>query len=289
MVRRLGALLCTILLASATDALAQVVGRFATVQGGVTFLRGGRTTKAKAGMDVRLGDVVRTAENGRTKLLFADGSVLNVGDDSRVKVTRFLYDPRGERQGFFELTQGAVRAWVTKLRMKKNKFEIQTPTAVAGVRGTDYAIRETRAGAQIVVFGGEVSVRSAAGLSGECVARERMACLVNRGQTPAAAQKAPPALQIQLKGLTRIAARLRFEGPKLAALLLPKIARMPAFRPQFARLSPRGIGGRRREARGRFHGARPDGNLPGAGVFPDTIQPTQYLQLNVQTRTPGNF
>src|SRR5258705_1094439 len=88
-------------LSFATPAFAQVVGRFASVQGGATVTRGdGSKAAARVGADIKLGDIIQTSVNGRAKLLFADGSVLNIGDDSRLRVTKFLYDPNDGREGF---------------------------------------------------------------------------------------------------------------------------------------------------------------------------------------------
>lgn len=273
-------------LVAAGSAFAQSVGRLATVQGDAKIVRGGTPLKARAGMEIQLGDLVKTGDDGRVKLMFRDGSVLNVGDDSRLKVTRFLYDPSGgTREGGVELLRGTVRAWVTKLRMKRNRFEVQTPTAVAGVRGTHYAVRETKKnGAQIVVFGGEVAVRSSTGVAGECLAREGMSCLVRTGQAPGAPEKTTPAIQREFRGSTRVAARLRFEGPKLAGLIMPRINRMDSFKPRFSRLPGSGAG-----KSGRFRGARPTGNMPGANNFGDTITPNEFVRVQVLGRTRPNY
>src|SRR5947207_3072875 len=122
-------------------ASAQVIGRFASVQGDVSVERGG-AVPAAVGMELALGERVRTGGDGRAKILFEDGTVLNLGEETRLKLTKFLYSPTGDRVGVLELLRGAIRTWVTRLRSTKSRFEIQTPTAVAGVRGTHYAVRE---------------------------------------------------------------------------------------------------------------------------------------------------
>ena len=272
----------------ASPALAQVVGRFASVQGGATVMGSdGSKTPAKVGANIRLGDIIETSATGRTKLLFADGSVMNLGDDSRLRITKFLYDPNEGREGFLELLKGAVRAWVTKLRTTKNKFEVQTPTAVAGVRGTDWAIRETRNGAQIIVFGGEVAVRSLSlGLSGECLAREGQTCVVRPGTGAGKSENATPQLKAIFRGMTRVAARMEHEGSKLASLMMVRIARLDAFKPKFQRVLSGGAG---QSATSRFTGSRPEGNIPGTGTFGDTTQPARLIPLQVLTSVRPNF
>lgn len=272
----------------AGPAFAQVVGRVAAVQGGASIVRGGATKPARVGMNVRLGDLIETSAAGRAKLLFSDGSVLNIGDDSRLKVSKFVYDPEGGREGFLELLRGGVRAWVTKLRTTKNKFEVQTPTAVAGVRGTDWALRESpKHGAQIVVFGGEVAVRSLAlGASGDCLAKEGMSCVVRPGEAAGPAMKATPELLRSFRGATRVSSRLRHESARIAALMIVRLSGLSTFKPQFTRLRARGVAGR---PGSRFTGARPDGNLPGTGTFGDTTQPTRYINLQVQTGVRPNY
>jgi hypothetical protein len=229
---------------------------------------------------------VRTGPSGRAKLLFEDGSVLNLADDSRIRVTQFLYSAGGDRVGLLELVRGTVRAWVTRLRAQRSRFEVQTPTAVAGVRGTDYALRESGEGAVVVVFAGEVTVRSAdPGILGECVAQTGMSCDLRRGQPLGPAGYAPADLLQALKDSTRVASLVRNESVRLAGLLLPRMQAMGAFAADWRREGDRG--GDTGYRQDRYRGMR---SAPGEGAgLSDTAIPTRVIEVNVRARIAGRY
>jgi hypothetical protein len=237
---------------------------------------------------VRLGDVVRTSAGARAKLLFDDGTVLNLGDDTRLKVTRFLFDPAGDRVGFLELMRGAIRTWVTKLRTPKSRFEVQTPTAVAGVRGTDWAVREEDGTAQVVVFAGTVQVRSSdPGVVGECAASAGMVCEARRGEPLGAAVPASADLQQSLRDLTSVSSRLGREGARLASLTIARLRAQPALALDWSKVG--GLLAREWPGAEKHRGPESRG-LPGEGAsLRDTILPGRLLQLRVLTRIGARY
>ena len=91
------------------------------------------------GEEVRLGDSFRTGENGRLKMIFDDKSILILAEKSRIEITRLIYDPATRRrESLFKLYEGKVRALVGEMFGASSKFEIESPTAVAGAKGTDF-------------------------------------------------------------------------------------------------------------------------------------------------------
>src|SRR5436309_3989567 len=87
-------------------------------------------------------DVIETQASSRAKALFQDDSILTVGENSRVEVNEFIYDPaNNQRSTILRLFQGKARALVGKLFASRgSKFEIHTPTAVATARGTYFVV-----------------------------------------------------------------------------------------------------------------------------------------------------
>jgi hypothetical protein len=91
------------------------------------------------GAAVRLGDSFRTGPGGRVKMIFDDKSILILAEKSVLDITRHVYDPSTkQRESLYKLYEGKVRALVGELFGANSKFEIQSPTAVAGVKGTDF-------------------------------------------------------------------------------------------------------------------------------------------------------
>ena len=91
------------------------------------------------GEEIRLGDSFKTGDGGRLKMIFDDKSILILAESSSLEITRRIYDPATRRrESLFKLYEGKVRALVGELFGASSKFEIESPTAVAGVKGTDF-------------------------------------------------------------------------------------------------------------------------------------------------------
>jgi len=141
------------------------VGSFTVVAGSVDALREQQDAPvaAEIGMDTFLNDVVRTKHRSRTQLHFVDDSVLNMGPDFMVKIKEYVYDEEnGVRKAILSSLRGTVRATVAKLGADADSvFEIETPTAVASVRGTDFIVRVNSLGmTEVIVLEGAVAVRN---------------------------------------------------------------------------------------------------------------------------------
>src|SRR5207245_9321592 len=92
--------------------------------------------------DVYFKDVIETQASSRAKALFQDDSILTVGENSRVEVNEFIYDPaNNQRSTILRLFQGKARALVGKLFAGRGStLELRTPTAVATARGSDVVL-----------------------------------------------------------------------------------------------------------------------------------------------------
>ncbi len=145
---RLGAFaagLAILMMLSALPALAQTASKsVATVAERALpaeVKRAGQTnwTEIEDGGEVLLGDTLRTGEGGRIKIVFKDKSIMILAENTLLEISQHVYDPAAkERASLFKLYEGKVRAIVGELFGAQSKFEIETPVAVAGVKGTDF-------------------------------------------------------------------------------------------------------------------------------------------------------
>lgn len=108
---------------------------------------------AAAGMEINEGDRVKTGSDGRMELGLQDGSRLTMGNNTEMEITRFLLDK--DRRSAAIFIQGKLRAAIAKFSGKTNMW-VKTPTAVAGVRGTDFIVMNE--GKANVLFGQEGTV-----------------------------------------------------------------------------------------------------------------------------------
>lgn len=133
--------LLSLVLALPGTVLAQAVGNIATVSGQAEVGRSGNFTAATAGMSVQLGDELRT-KDGRMRVVFQDDSVLNLAENTTLTVDDQVFQPeQGTFKSLMKVIRGKVRATVGSVYQKPGaEYEIETPTAVAGVRGTTFIV-----------------------------------------------------------------------------------------------------------------------------------------------------
>ncbi|MGI9102043.1 MAG: FecR domain-containing protein [Terriglobales bacterium] len=93
------------------------------------------TTEAKKGEDLVWDDLLKTLKGGRARVTLADQSILSLGSQAELKIVK--HDNRSQ-QTALQLYGGRVRAEVAKITRQGGSFELRTPTAVAGVIGTDF-------------------------------------------------------------------------------------------------------------------------------------------------------
>jgi hypothetical protein len=176
------------------------------VEGTAEIGRGGVWTAATSGAAVREGDELRTGSQGRMLILFDDGSVVVVGKDSRLTIDEHLFEPSGTVRSLLHLMQGRIRALVSEAFEGAGAvYEIETPTSVASVRGTEFVVHyDPVAGAtDIVGVTGEVEVYSALSWTkGAVILKPRELTRIERGKFPTLPRALPDRLFLQyLEGL----------------------------------------------------------------------------------------
>src|SRR5258708_26954379 len=119
---------------AAPQAAGQRAGEVSRVIPAVSIARSGKTITASTKTAVDWQDLVNTQVNARARIALADGSVLNVGAESSMKVVKH---DAGAQQTELELTYGKLRTQAQKIAKPDGKFEVRTPAGVAGVVGTD--------------------------------------------------------------------------------------------------------------------------------------------------------
>lgn len=87
---------------------------------------------AESGMKVKEGDTIKTEADSSAELAFGEklANVLNIFSNSQLVISKF-------EPGLVKLEQGRVFTLLKKIN-KGSTFEVRTPTAVAGARGTGW-------------------------------------------------------------------------------------------------------------------------------------------------------
>jgi hypothetical protein len=92
------------------------------------------------------GDRVRTGRGGAAEVVLGDGSLVRLGELSDLEIDKLDVDAGNQpTTSRFNLATGQARAWVARQVVAKvgtgtGRFAMQSPTAVAAVRQTDFAL-----------------------------------------------------------------------------------------------------------------------------------------------------
>ncbi len=107
---------------------------------------------------VRVGDTVMVPAGAKLKLRMTDGSVVSAAAGTTLTIDAYTVDPGDHhRDARLSLTQGLVRAVVSSVTAP-SRFEIDTATAVAAVRSTDWFLERRPALTRVGVLDGVVDL-----------------------------------------------------------------------------------------------------------------------------------
>jgi hypothetical protein len=130
-------LACVSMLASAQGA-----GVVMAVSGQVTAVDAqGRERRLEKGAEIQPGERIVTADGALAQLRMADGGYLSVRSGTEMTLDKFVHDHQNQKNSSFlvSLVKGGFRS-ITGLigRSNPDAYQIRTPTATIGVRGTDH-------------------------------------------------------------------------------------------------------------------------------------------------------
>ena len=95
---------------------------------------------AAVGSPVHMGDALQTGANARLEVTFRDETRLTLGENARVVIDRYVYDPdRSIGAMALKSTRGALRFATGKInQMDKKNVTVSNPAAALAVRGTEF-------------------------------------------------------------------------------------------------------------------------------------------------------
>jgi hypothetical protein len=92
---------------------AATAGKFTSVEGNVDVTSPGKEARpANPGDLLNVGDIIRTKSKAKCEVAFPDGSILRLGENSRLRVNEFAQE-KGERNAALELFRGKIQNVVT--------------------------------------------------------------------------------------------------------------------------------------------------------------------------------
>lgn len=162
-----------------------IVGSVLAVRGAVFWDTGGGQQPLTANTPVHLGDVI-VSTTGKAKIALDDGTIISVGENSRLRVAEYDSTSNNFRTRV-SLIAGVLRLLVAKVTAA-GKFEVESETAIAAVRGTDWVIEETLEQTSVALVSGVVAVSNRDGQAQTTVVLDTpgQGTDVRRGSAPTA-------------------------------------------------------------------------------------------------------
>lgn len=117
-------------------------GTLKTVQGSVEVSKGETRRVAAPGGPVAEADRIVTTAGGSAVILLRDGTLITVGPNSQVDITRFQFDSTTQTGSLtVQVLLGSIRM-VTGLlgKLQPENVKVLTPSSTVSVRGTDFIV-----------------------------------------------------------------------------------------------------------------------------------------------------
>ncbi len=128
---------------AAGTAVAGDIGLVKVARGEVRLERAGAVLPVHVGSALQTSDVIVTGPDGAAGITFSDNSLVSIGPDSVFAIDRYAFDST-TNAGTFEgdLRKGRLAAVSGKMvQQKPESMRIRTPSAIMGVRGTEFVVQ----------------------------------------------------------------------------------------------------------------------------------------------------
>ena len=135
-------LLPFVLVIPATLNAAEVAGRLQFVAGDVSVVKPDGSSRALVkGSEIVEGETIVTGREAQAQIVMADQALIAVRPDTRLKIEMFRYSGKDDEndRSFLGLLRGGFRAITGQIgRINRSGYQVRTPNATIGIRGTDH-------------------------------------------------------------------------------------------------------------------------------------------------------
>jgi hypothetical protein len=126
--------------------------------GPVEVMHSGSWSPAVTGMELVQGDSVRTLEGAEARIIFFEYSVMRLAPLTEIMIEAFSPDPDDT---YIYIRQEAGRTWNKVLSLSGiSSYEVETPEAIASVRGTAFSVQVDSHGTDIQLSEGELEANT---------------------------------------------------------------------------------------------------------------------------------
>ncbi len=151
----------TTVASNVVNAPASAVGKVAVSVGEAKRISSsGKTDLLQVGLALNAGDKIVTGQDAVAILVFSDEGRISVRPDTELIIKHYEVDPKGVNTRIeLELAKGTIRQISGNgSRSQPEKYRLNTPIAVIGVRGTDFLAKTSQGATEAFVHEGKIVV-----------------------------------------------------------------------------------------------------------------------------------
>jgi hypothetical protein len=138
-------LVCFLLICGANLAVgAEIrIGVIKNANGAAFVERNNALLPLKVGDKLYENDTIVTGRGGSMGLILRDNSVLSVGSNTRLIISKYVFEPAEKKLSMVARIKQGTLTYLTGVmaKLNPNAVRFETPVAVCGVRGTHFAIK----------------------------------------------------------------------------------------------------------------------------------------------------
>lgn len=154
---RMTTALCAAVGLPAVALAADSVGEVTKLRGQARAARGGSNVMLAEGTKIESGDGVVTGPDARLKIQFKDGSIITLGENSKLNIDKAKFDG-SKRDIAATLLDGVVRAAVAKAGAGSN-FQVSSSLVTSAARGTEWIMSIKDHTTSLLVLEGTVNAK----------------------------------------------------------------------------------------------------------------------------------
>jgi hypothetical protein len=158
------------------------------------------TAALRAGIDVFQNETINTADNSASRVVFQDKTELSVGPQSSVVLDRFVFDPDPSKSAVAISIARGVARFSTGI-LPKPDYQISTPSAQIGIRGTVLTITVSPARATTVSVDSGLAFVTGHGVTVAVNAGSSTLVRYGMPPTPPVASPPPPLMTLAMDAL----------------------------------------------------------------------------------------
>lgn len=132
------------------------IAHITNIKGKVFLIRNGKTQTPVNNLALYPNDIIKTLKNSSCEIFFTDLAITLLEENTKLTL-KTISKTQNNKQANYFLNTGKALSSINKLN-KNDSFNVQTPSAIAGVRGTEFLVDADNDASEVAVYDGDVDV-----------------------------------------------------------------------------------------------------------------------------------